>query len=814
MKEKTYTIEGMTCAMCSSAVQKAISKVEGVELSEVNLLTNKATVTMSDTVSDSAIIKAVQDAGYDGAVINELKEVVLDVDGMTCAMCVNTIEKDVSKLKGVDSVVVNLISNQAKVIFNPGLVKTPEIIHQIENSGYQAKVHVAMTSSRYDEQKVKLKKQKHEVIVALVLAFIVMYIAMSTMLGQFSLPLPEIIHPDVNPQNFAVTQILFSIGVVYLGRNFYTRGIKNLFRKAPNMDSLVAVGTGAAIIYSVYNTILLFMGDHHAVHHLYYESAVVVLALIMFGKYLEAKSKGQTSEAIEALLNLKPKTATLLKDGLEIEIDSDEIALGDLILVKPGSSIPVDGVIVSGHSAVDESMITGESVPVDKAVSDTVIMGTMNASGTITIQATAILGDTKLAKIVKLVEDAQAHKAPISKLVDKISGIFVPAVMAIAVVTFVVWMLVTKDLEQSLLHFVSVLVIACPCALGLATPTAIMVGTGQGAKQGIFIKSAETLEKAAHIDTVLFDKTNTLTHGTLTLTHLNSLQLSNRDFLQLIASIEKYSQHPLALAIVEKAHQEGIELVSIDEFEAIHGFGIKGAYNNQQILVGNARLMKENNVSIDQVSKAYSELSATGQTVMFMSIDNELAGFVAVADVIKEDAFTTIQELKKLGIQSVMITGDQIQTAKYIGKLAGIDEVIAEVLPEDKGNKVKELQSKGHSVLMVGDGINDSVALVQADIGIAIGSGTDVAIESADIVLMNNHLMDVEKAVRLSKATMRNIKQNLFWAFIYNILGIPFAMGVFEIFGGPSLNPMIAGAAMAFSSVSVISNALRLKRFR
>ncbi|NLW28314.1 MAG: copper-translocating P-type ATPase [Erysipelothrix sp.] len=814
MKEKTYIIEGMTCAMCSSAVQKAISKVEGVELSEVNLLTNKATVTMQDTVSDETILHAVREAGYDGSVINELKEVILDVDGMTCAMCVNTVEKDVLKLVGVDSVVVNLVSNQAKVIFNPGLVKTPEIIQQIENSGYQAKVHVAMTSSRYDEQKEKLKKQKGEVIIALILSFIVMYIAMSTMLGQFSLPLPEIIHPDVNPINFAIAQIVFSVGVIYLGRHFYTRGIKNLIRKAPNMDSLVAVGTGAAIIYSVYNTVLLILGDHHAVHHLYYESAVVVLALIMFGKYLEAKSKGQTSEAIEALLNLKPKTATLLKEGVEIEIDSDEIALNDLIIVKPGSSIPVDGVIVSGRSAVDESMITGESVPVDKDISDSVIMGTMNASGTLTIQATAILGDTKLAKIVKLVEDAQAHKAPISKLVDKISGIFVPAVMAIAVLTFIVWMLVTKDIEQSLLHFVSVLVIACPCALGLATPTAIMVGTGQGAKQGIFIKSAETLEKAAHIDTVLFDKTNTLTHGSLIVTQLHSLKLQQREFLQLFASIEKYSQHPLALAIVENANAENIDLISIDDFEAIHGFGIQGMYNKQKILVGNARLMRENGVSIDQVMKEYSDLSAIGQTVMFMSLDGELAGFVAVADVIKEDANETINALKKQGIQSVMITGDQEQTAKYIAKLAGIDEVIAEVLPEDKGNKVKELQDKGHSVLMVGDGINDSVALVQADIGIAIGSGTDVAIESADIVLMNNHLMDVEKAVRLSKATMRNIKQNLFWAFFYNFLGIPFAMGVFEIFGGPSLNPMIAGAAMAFSSVSVVSNALRLKRFR
>lgn len=811
--EKSYKIEGMTCSACSSAVQKAIAKVPGVEISEVNLLMNQATVTMNESVTDTDILDAIVNAGYEGSTIQENKELDLDIEGMTCANCSLAVEKALQKQTGIQSVEVNLITNQAHVEFNPGLIKTPEILEVIKDAGYTGTVRASSNVFDNSEDDAKLIKQRNDMIWALIFGFIVMYIAMSTMLGQFSLPLPEFIHPDVNPKNFAIAQILFTIPVIYLGRGFYTRGIRTLIKRVPNMDSLVAVGTGAALIYSAYNTIEVFMGDAHAVHHLYYESAAVIIALIMLGKYMESMSKGQTSKAIQSLLNLKPKTAILLKDNQEIEIDSDEIALKDQIVVKPGSSIPVDGVIVSGQSAIDESMLTGESLPVDKAVGDDVVMGTINSSGRLVIEATAILGDTKLAQIVNLVQKAQQHKAPIAKMVDKIAGIFVPAVIIIAILTFFGWMIFTGNFEKSLTHFITVLVIACPCALGLATPTAIMVGTGQGAKNGIFIKSAETLEKASHIDTVMFDKTGTLTHGEPVVTDIVPYGVQESELLKISASLEKYSQHPLGLAIVDDATKKNIELVDVDNFEALHGSGITGMINGTKYIIGNLSLMKHNNIEVAD-TQIVSDYSMSGKTVLFVANESSLIGLIAVADTLKGEAIETVKRLIKMDIQPVMMTGDQHQTANAIAGQVGISDVLSEVLPDEKADHVKRLQDQGKHVLMVGDGINDAVALVQSDIGIAIGSGTDVAIESADVVLMKDDLLDVVKAVRLSKATMRNIKQNLFWAFIYNVIGIPFAMGIFEIFGGPALNPMIAGAAMAFSSVSVVSNALRLRKFK
>lgn len=807
--EKIYKVEGMTCSACSSAVERAIAKIPGVQKSEVNLLTNQAIVEADDSVNDLEILEAVEKAGYEASVLAQDKELNLEISGMTCANCSLAIERSLNKKEGVNSVEINLVNNRGTVSFNPGLIKTHEIIETIKQTGYDAKTVSSDNIFDNTQEDNHLKKQKHEMIWALIFGFIVMYIAMSTMLGPFSLPLPTFIHPDYNPRNFALAQILFTIPVVYLGRRFYSRGLKALFRKSPNMDSLVAIGTGAAIIYSLFNTYLLFSGDMHAVHHLYYESAAVIIALIMLGKYMEAKSKGQTSRAIQSLLNLKPKTAILLKGNQEIEIDSDEIALKDHIVVKPGSSIPVDGVIISGQSALDESMLTGESLPVDKSVGDSVVMGTINSSGRLVIEATAILGDTKLAQIVKLVQQAQAHKAPIAKMVDKISSIFVPTVMAISVITFIGWMLLTGDLERSLMHFISVLVIACPCALGLATPTAIMVGTGQGAKHGIFIKSAETLQKASDIDTVVFDKTGTLTHGQPVVTNMHQI---DEPLLQLVASLEAYSQHPLGQAIVTKAKDEGLELLDVVDFEAIHGFGVSGIVNKQPLLVGNRALMDQHQIQIEN-HDLVAEYSNEGKTVLFVANQESLLGLIVVADTLKEEALETVNVLKKMNIEPIMMTGDQKQTAHAIAKKAGIDHVLAEVLPDQKAQNVKSLQDDGKSVLMVGDGVNDAVALVQSDIGIAIGSGTDVAIESADIVLMKDNLMDVQKAIRLSKATMKNIKQNLFWAFIYNVIGIPLAMGLFERFG-LGLNPMIAGAAMAFSSVSVVTNALRLTRFK
>lgn len=806
--EKTYKIEGMTCSACSRAVEKALNKTPGVIQSEVNLITHQATIQFDEKVSDLEIIKAVEEAGYQATLLQENKALELEIEGMTCAQCALAIERSLKKKSGIDSIEVNLVNNQAHVSFNPGLIKTHEIIEIIQDTGYGAKVKINDNLFDNHETETRLKKQKQSMLWALFFGFLIMLVAMGPMLGQWSLPLPHIIHPQHNPKNYALIQIVLVLPVLYFGRYFYSRGFKTLLKKSPNMDSLVAVGTSAALIYSLYNTVKLFLGDFHAVHHLYFESAAVIIALVMLGKYMEAKSKGQTSQAIQSLLNLKPKKAFLLKDGQEIEIESDEIALNDLIVVKPGASIPVDGVIVSGQSAIDESMLTGESLPVDKAEGDVVVMGTLNSSGRLVIKATAILGDTKLAQIIKLVQQAQAHKAPIAKMVDKIAGIFVPTVIGLAILTFIGWMILTQDLEKSLLHFISVLVIACPCALGLATPTAIMVGTGQGAKQGIFIKSAETLEKASQIDTVVFDKTGTLTHGQPVVTETNLVDELLRD----VASLEAYSQHPLALAIVNLAQEKKLEFKEVVDFKAIHGLGIMGQVNHQNYLVGNQKLLNQHQIKFDDVS-ILSSLSNEGKTVMIVAKNGEYVGWIAVADTVKEESWQTVQKLKQLKIEPLMMTGDQQQTAQAIAKQVGIHHVLAEVLPDQKANQIEALQTQGKHVLMVGDGINDAVALVQSDIGIAIGSGTDVAIESADIVLMKDNLLDVEKAVRLSKATMLNIKENLFWAFIYNVIGIPLAMGLFEQFGF-GLNPMIAGAAMAFSSVSVVTNALRLRNFK
>lgn len=807
--KKTFEIEGMTCSACEASVDKAISQVDGVKDVSVNLLLNQATVEMDDNLSADDIVLAINNSGYKASEKSDLKEVQLDVDGMTCAMCSTAVEKAINNAPGVSVGQVNLLTNSAAITFDPAVIKTQEIIEAIEKVGYGAKVHQSFKAHDEDERKQKDKVFKRELIVGLIFGFLTLYVAMSQMIPGVKLPLPDSIHPDLNPLNFAFAQIVLTLPVLYVGRNFFTHGFRSLFRGSPNMDSLVALGSSAAILYSIYATIQISNGHAHFAHHLYYESAAVIIALIKLGKYMEHLSKGKTSQAIEALLNLKPKSAILWKDGVEIEIDADEIAIGDILIVKPGASIPVDGVIIEGQSAIDESMLTGESLPVDKSVDDSVVLGTINASGHLKIKATAVLGDTKLAQIVKMVEDAQLQKAPISKIVDRISGVFVPVVIVLAILTLVFWYFYTGDIEQALTFFISVLVIACPCALGLATPTAIMVGTGKGAENGIFIKSAESLENTSHVDTVLFDKTGTLTHGQMVVTDI--IAQDETSFLAMLASIEKYSEHPLAKAIVNKAQEENLALEPIDDFEAVSGFGVIGKYRNQVLKVGNQRFVEGQN---HDLVKQADVLSNQGKTAMWAKLGDDIVGLIAVADTIKEDAKATVEKLKRQGIEVVMLTGDNEKTARAIAALAGIDHVIAEVLPEDKANKVKELQADDKFVMMVGDGINDSVALVQADVGLAIASGTDVAIESADIVLMHDDLDDIDIAVRLSKATLRNIKQNLFWAFFYNVVGIPLAMGVFAFFGGPALNPMFAGAAMAFSSVSVVTNALRLRRFK
>ncbi|MFR5509105.1 MAG: copper-translocating P-type ATPase, partial [Clostridia bacterium] len=604
---------------------------------------------------------------------------------------------------------------------------------------------------------------------------------------------------------------------------FYINGFKSLFHGSPNMDTLVAIGTSSAFIYSLYTTINLIrnagasMEMHMSHHHqLYFESAGIIIALILLGKFLESRSKGKTSEAIKKLMGLQPKTAIIMVDDKEVEVSIDEVLVGDIVVVKPGEKIPVDGKIVFGHTSIDESMLTGESMPVEKTVGDSVTGASINKNGLIRFEATKVGKDTALAQIIKLVEDAQGTKAPIAKLADTVAGYFVPAVITIAVVAALLWAIIGKENTTFVLTiFISVLVIACPCALGLATPTAIMVGTGKGAENGILIKSSVALELAHKVDTVIFDKTGTITEGKPKVTEIITYGNYEEDYiLKLAASAEKGSEHPLGEAIVRYANEKNIDLINVEKFNSVTGKGINAVIDNKKINLGNVKMMEDLNISLDIVENKYDELAKQGKTPMFISIENELAGIIAVADVVKESSKRAVELLHNLGIKVAMVTGDNKNTAQAIAYQVGIDIVLAEVLPEDKSNEVKKLQAEGNFVAMVGDGINDAPALAASDIGIAIGSGTDVAIESADIVLMKNDLMDVPTAIKLSKDTIRNIKQNLFWAFGYNTIGIPVAAGVLYIFGGPLLNPMIAAAAMSLSSVSVVSNALRLRKFK
>ncbi len=647
----------------------------------------------------------------------------------------------------------------------------------------------------------------------------VFYLAMGHMVG---MPIPKFLDPMGNAESYAIVQLLLSLPVVLAGWGFYTRGFRNLIKKSPNMDSLIAMGTGAAFIYSLFGTIMILQGDNSYAMHLYYESADVIIALIMLGKYLEHVSKGKTSEAIKKLAGLRPKKATLVRGDEFIVVDIDEVEHEDILLVKPGESIPCDGEIVDGYSLVDEAMITGESIPVEKNIGDKVIGASINKHGSFKFRATAVGNETALAKIIKLVQDAQGSKAPIARLADVISGYFVPTVIIIAVISALAWYfagsmgLVTLNDSPNIFAltiFITVLVIACPCSLGLATPTAIMVGTGKGAEMGILIKGGEPLERAHKITSVVFDKTGTITEGKPMVTDIISRELEEDKFLALVASCEQHSEHPLGEAIVEEAKEKELDFRTVNEFISITGMGIEAIIDGEKIYIGNKRLMDTKEVLHVDFEKA-EELSSQGKTPMFIAIENKYAGIIAVADRIKSTSKEAIYKLRKLGVEVAMITGDNKRTAMAIGKEAGIDRIFAEVLPEDKSVEVKKLQNEGKIVAMVGDGINDAPALAQADIGIAIGSGTDIAMESADIVLMKSDLNDVPRAIALSRATIKNIKQNLFWAFAYNTLGIPVAAGVLYIFGGPLLDPMIAGGAMAMSSVSVVSNALRLKYFK
>lgn len=806
--DKKYKIGGMTCSACANRVERGIKKMEGMKDASVNFTTETLTVSFDENkVTSNEIEKKVEVLGY--SVIKNIKTHTYRVEGMTCAVCAGRVEKVTKKIEGVQDSVVNLTTEKMSITVDDDIVTYGDIKRAVEKAGYKL---VREEEKENTEKKLSDKdKLLRRLSFSCIFTIPLLIVTMGHMVG---MPLPKIIDPMVNPMNFAVFQIILTVPVMAIGYKFYLIGFKNLIKLSPNMDSLIAVGTSAAFLYSVFGMYKIVTGDTSYAMHLYFEAAVTILTLITLGKYLEAISKGKTSEAIKKLMGLAPKTATIIREGNEIVIPIDEVVVGDIILVKPGEKLPVDGEVIEGSTAIDESMLTGESIPVEKIVGSNVIGASINKTGFIKYKATKVGRDTALSQIIKLVEDAQGSKAPIAKMADVISAYFVPIVIGLAIFSAIAWLIAGETPVFALTIFISVLVIACPCALGLATPTAIMVGTGKGAENGVLIKGGEALEITHKINTIVFDKTGTITEGKPVVTDIVSRGKENNILLALAASAEKGSEHPLGEAIVRAAIEKNIELKSLENFNAIPGHGIEVVIENESILLGNLKLMKERSIDIGELRGEADRLANEGKTPMFIAINNSLEGIIAVADTVKPSSINAIKELHNMGIKVAMITGDNKKTAEAIAKQVGIDIVLSEVLPEDKANEVKKLQGKDDKVAMVGDGINDAPALAQADIGIAIGSGTDVAIESADIVLMRSDLMDVIVAIKLSKATIRNIKQNLFWAFGYNVLGIPVAMGVLHIFGGPLLNPMIAAAAMSLSSVSVLANALRLKKFK
>ena len=802
-------ISGMTCSACANRIEKVVSKMDGVKEANVNFATETLTVNYDDKVITKADIEQkVEKIGF--KIQKNIQSHTYKIEGMTCSACANRVEKVTKKMTGVESAVVNFATEKLSVSYDADAISFGDIKAKVEKAGYKL--------IREDEQKVEEKRKKLDekgkllwrLVLSLIFAVPLLTITMGHMIG---MPLPKIIDPMINPLNFAMIQLVLTIPVMIIGYKFYYIGYKNLFKLSPNMDSLIAIGTSAAFIYSLYGTYKIYTGHGSYAMSLYYEAAVTILALITLGKYLEAISKGKTSQAIKKLMGLAPKTATIVRDGKELVIPIDEVIVGDIVIVKPGEKLPVDGEVIEGATAVDEAMLTGESIPVEKTIGSKVIGASINKTGFIKYKATKVGKDTALSQIIKLVEDAQGSKAPIAKMADIIASYFVPIVIGLAILASIGWLIAGENGVFALTIFISVLVIACPCALGLATPTAIMVGTGKGAEYGVLIKGGEALEITHQIDTIVFDKTGTITEGKPVVTDIITSTISEDELLAIAASSEKGSEHPLGEAIVKGAEERNIKFKEISNFKAIPGHGIQVEIEGKTILLGNKKLMDENSIEVGELGIKSDKLANEGKTPMYIAINNKLEGIIAVADTVKPSSKEAIENLHKMGIKVAMITGDNKKTAHAIAKQVGIDIVLAEVLPEDKANEVKKLQETGSKVAMVGDGINDAPALAQADIGIAIGTGTDVAIESANIVLMKGDLRDVATAIKLSKATIRNIKQNLFWAFGYNVLGIPVAMGVLHIFGGPLLNPMIGAAAMSLSSVSVLANALRLRSF-
>ena len=809
MKKASMKIEGMSCSACANRIERIVNKLDGVEKGAVNFAAETLALEYDESAIELGQVEAaIEKAGF--KVKKNIKDYTFKVEGMTCSACANRVERVTQKIEGVELAVVNFATEKLTIKLDADVASYGQVKAAVEKAGFQ------LVS---EEDTIKGEEKKHDeaskllirFIISLIFAVPLLIISMGHMVG---MPLPHLIDPMMNPFNFGIVQLILTLPVVMAGYKFYQVGIKNLIQLSPNMDSLIAIGTLTAFFYSVFGIYKITQGDASYAMHLYFESAAVILTLITLGKYLEAVSKGKTSQAIKALMGLTPKTATIERNGRELEVPIEEVVVGDLVLVKPGEKLPVDGEVIEGSTAIDESMLTGESIPVEKTVGSLVIGASINKTGFIKYKATKVGRDTALSQIVKLVEDAQGSKAPIAKMADIISAYFVPIVIGLAILSSVAWLLAGETGVFALSIFISVLVIACPCALGLATPTAIMVGTGKGAEYGVLIKGGEALETTHKLSKLIFDKTGTITEGKPKVTDIVTTNLSEEQLLIYAASAEKGSEHPLGEAIVRAAIDRGYQLCELQSFNAIPGHGIEVGIQGKQMLLGNKKLMIEKTIDVSSLSETSDQLAYDGKTPMYMAIDGQLAGIIAVADTVKESSKKAIETLHQMGIKVAMITGDNQKTADAIARQVGIDLVLAEVLPADKANEVKKLQETGVKVGMVGDGINDAPALAQADIGIAIGSGTDVAIESADIVLMKSDLMDVSTAIKLSKATIRNIKENLFWAFAYNVLGIPVAMGLLHLLGGPLLNPMIAAAAMSLSSVSVLLNALRLRRFK
>jgi len=742
---------------------------------------------------------------------------------MTCSACSAAVEKSVRKLDGISNVTVSLMTNTMTVAYDEDIAEE-SVIEAVKRAGYGAQVHnkkgTAQSVTKVNPIEDELKEMKTRLIVSTVFLIPLLYIAMGYMVG---LPVPGWLVGPENALSFAFLQMLLSMPIAYVNRKYFSIGFKALWLRSPNMDSLIAIGASAAFLYGIYAIFRTGYGlghnemhiVHNFAHDLYFEVGATILTLITLGKFLETRSKGKTSEAISKLMDLAPKTALVVRNDMEMEVPIDEVIIGDIVVVKPGKSVPVDGTIVEGSSSVDQSALTGESIPVEKSAGDKVIAATINKTGYFRFRAEKVGDDTTLAKIIQLVEDANATKAPIAKLADKISGIFVPTVIAIAIVTFLVWISLGYSFEFALSLAITVLVISCPCALGLATPVAIMVGTGKGAQHGILVKSAEALETMHSINTVVLDKTGTITEGKPVVTDIiTDGDISEEELILIGASIEKPSEHPLAEAIVEKAKEMNLTLKKVENFNSVSGMGIAALIDGKPYIAGNLKLMNEENIAMGDFQEISDRLANEGKTPLFFGTNEKVLGIIAVADVVKKNSKQAIELFKKMGIDVVMLTGDNKRTAEAIRRQLNIDRVVAEVLPQDKEREIREIQATGHKVAMIGDGINDAPALTRADVGVAIGAGTDIAIESADIVLIKNDLLDAVTAVQLSRATIKNIKQNLFWAFFYNVLGIPVAAGVVYLALGWRLSPMFAAAAMSISSVFVVTNALRLKFFQ